>query len=132
MELPSLLSVTPVYIAILGLLFIAFTMRVGLYRGKTKIFIGTGDDPEMVRRMRGQANFIETVPIALFLLIVMEVLGASDTWLHILGLALVLGRIAHYLGLTEMGPQVFRVIGMVATLITILIGSLWILIDTFI
>ena len=129
MELPSLLSITPIYIAILGLLFIPLTMRVGLYRIKTKIAIGTGDDPEMVRRMRGQANFIETVPMALFLLIVMEVLGASDTWLHVLGLALVLARVAHYLGLTELAPLAFRATGMVATLLTILVSSLWILID---
>ena len=128
MELPSLLSITPIYIAILGLLFIVFTMRAGLYRVKTKILIGTGDDPEMVRRMRGQANFIETVPMALFLLS-MEVLGASDIWLNALGLALVLGRIAHYLGLTELGPLAFRSTGMAATLVTILASSLWILID---
>ena len=129
MELPSLLSVTPIYVAILGLLFIPFTLRVGLYRIKTKINIGTGEDPEMVRRMRGQANFIETVPIALFLLISMEVLGASDTWLHVLGLVLVLGRIAHYIGLTELGPIAFRATGMLATLGTILFSSTWILID---
>ena len=129
MELPSLLSITPIYTAILGLLFIPITMRVSLYRAKSKITIGTGDDPEMVRRMRGQANFIETVPMALFLLIVMEELGASDTWLHILGLALVLGRVAHYLGLTEMAPLDFLAPGIVATLLTILVSSLWILID---
>jgi hypothetical protein len=79
--------------------------------------------------MRGQANFIETVPIALFLLISMEFLGASNTWLHILGLALVLGRISHYIGLTKLGPIAFRVAGMLATIGTILISSIWILID---
>ena len=129
MELPSLLSITPIYIAILGLLFLPITIRVGLYRIKSSISIGTGDDPEMVRRMRGQANFIETVPMALILLIVMEVLGASNTWLHALGLTLVLGRIAHYFGLIEMAPLAFRVIGIAATLLTILLGSIWIAID---
>ena len=82
-----------------------------------------------LRRVRGQANFIESVPIALFLLITMELLGASDTWLHVLGLALVVGRIAHYLGLTEIGPAALRVVGMLATLTAILVSSLWILID---
>ncbi len=130
MELPPVLSITPTYIAILGLLFLPFTIRAGLYRVKAKILIGTGDDPEMVRRMRGQANFIETVPISLFLLITMEILGASDIWLHGLGIALVLGRISHYLGLTEIAPRQFRVIGMVATLLVILISSLWILFNT--
>lgn len=129
MELSTFLSVTPLYIAFLGLLFITFTARVALFRVKTKISIGTGEDPEMERRMRGQADFIETVPIALFLLISMEILGASDTWLHVLGLTLVLGRIAHYIGLTELGHIAFRIAGMVATLGTILVSSIWILID---
>lgn len=129
MELPSLLSITPIYIAILGLLFLPFTMRVGLYRMKTKVLIGTGDDPELVRRVRGHANFIETVPIAISLLLVMELLGASDVWLHVLGLALVLGRIFHYVGLTEIGPMYFRPIGMMATLMTILVSSVWMLMN---
>ena len=128
-ELPCLISITPIYSAILGLRFIVCTMRAGLYRVKTKVLIGTGDDLEIVRRVHGQANFIETAPIAHFLLIVMEVLGASGIWLNALGLALVLGRIAHYLGLTELGPLAFRSTGMAATLVTILASSLWILID---
>ncbi len=129
MEPISVLSITPIYIAILGLLFLPITMRVALYRIKSRISLGTGDDPEMVRRMRGQANFIETVPMALILLIVMEVLGASNTWLHALGLTLVLGRVVHYFGLIEMAPLAFRVIGIAATLLTILLGSIWIAID---
>lgn len=129
MELPTLLNVTPIYIALLGLLFIPFTMRVGLYRVKSNITIGTGEDPELVRRIRGQGNFIETVPIALFLLVSMELLGASNTWLHALGAALVLGRLAHYIGLTELGPIAFRVGGMIATIGTILVSSIWILIE---
>ncbi len=129
MELPSELSITPIYIAILGLLFLPITARVALYRIRSRISLGTGDDPEMVRRMRGQANFIETVPMALFLLIGMEVLGASNAWLHALGLTLVLGRVAHYFGLIGMVPLAFRVIGIAATLLTILLGSVWIAID---
>jgi len=130
MQLPALLSVTPIYIAILGLLFIPFTLRAGLYRVKSKILIGSGDDPEMLRRIRGQGNFVETVPIALLLIIAMELVGAKDMWLHGLGIALVLGRICHYVAITEIGPSVCRPIGMLSTLLTILISSLWILVST--
>ncbi len=129
MEPISLLNTTPIYVAILGLLFLPLTARVAAYRIKSKISLGTGDDPEMLRRMRGQANFTETVPIALLLLIVMEVLGASDTWLHGLGLTLVLGRIVHYFGLIEVAPLAFRAMGIAATLLTILLGSVWIALD---
>ncbi|MCJ8321215.1 MAG: MAPEG family protein [Colwellia sp.] len=127
MEFSSLLTITPTYIAMLGLIFIPLTARVALYRIKSKISIGIGGDSEMELRMRGQANFIETVPITLFLLISMELLGASDTWLHTLGLTLVLARISHYIGLTKLGPLFFRIIGIAATLGTILVASIWIL-----
>lgn len=129
MDSPALLSVAPLYVAILGLLFLPFTVRVGLYRVKSNVLIGQGDDPELLRRIRGQANFIETVPIALLLLISMELLGASSTWLHTLGIALVFGRLCHYLGLTEIGPAILRPVGMVPTLLTVLISSLWILVS---
>ena len=129
MQLPTLLNITPIYIAILGLLFIPVTLRVGLYRVKTKIFIGTGDDPELLRRIRGQGNFIETVPMALFLFVAMELVGAKDAWLHALCIALIFGRICHYLAMTELGPKVLRPIGMITTITTILVSSLWILIN---
>lgn len=129
MELPTILNVTPMYIAILGLVFAPMTLRVGLYRVKSKVSIGSGDDPELLRRIRGQANFIETVPMALFLLITLELIGASSTLLHVLCSALVIGRIAHYLGLTELAPMIFRVGGMIATMATILISSISILIQ---
>ena len=122
------LSVTPLYIALSGLMFLFLTARVGAYRRTANISIGTGNDPEMLRRFRGQANFIETVPIALLLLVSMEMLGAPPVWIHPLGLLLVLGRAAHYLGLTEIAPLSFRAGGMVATILTILIASVWVLV----
>jgi uncharacterized membrane protein YecN with MAPEG domain len=131
MEMPNInvLSITPIYLALLGMLFVPFTLRVGLYRVKNKILIGDGADPELLRRIRGQANFVETVPLAILLLIVMETLGASGTWLHALGALLVVGRLLHYIGLTEIGPLACRPAGMFATLATYLIAPIWILVD---
>ena len=131
MEMPSLgiLSVTPLYLALLAILFVPFTLRVGLYRTQHKINIGDGQDENMIKLIRGQGNFVETVPLAILLIIVMEVLGASDTWLHSLGALLVAGRLLHYLGITELGPFLCRPIGMFATLAVYLVAPVWILID---
>ncbi|MEM1141739.1 MAG: MAPEG family protein [Pseudomonadota bacterium] len=121
------LSIIPIYLAVLGVLFVPFTMRVGMYRMKSNISLGTGDDRELERRMRAQANFVETVPLAIVLLIVMEFLGATPVWLHALGSALVIGRIAHYLGLSGLGPAAFRPLGMILTLSSFIVSSVWIL-----
>ena len=124
------LSVTPFYIALLGILFLPFTLRVGLYRVKNNISIGDGQDDELIKRNRGQGNFIETVPLAVMLILLMELLGASSTWLHALGVLLVGGRILHYLGITGLGPFICRPIGMFATLSIYLIAPAWILINS--
>jgi uncharacterized membrane protein YecN with MAPEG domain len=123
----DLINVIPLYAALLGLLFIPLTLRVGTYRVKHKILIGDGGDPEMFRRIRGHANFTETVPLALILLLLMEVCGAQDSWLHVLGALLVFGRLAHYIGLAEIGPGLLRPIGMISTLLVYLIPAGWLL-----
>lgn len=130
MDMPSmnLLTISPIYLALLGILFIPFTMRVGAYRMKNKVNLGDGGDPELIKRIRGQGNFVETVPLAILLIVVMEVLGAGDMWLHGLGTALVAGRFLHYLGVTDLGPFVCRPIGMFATLAVYLVAPVWILV----
>ncbi len=129
MELPaiSLLSVTPIYIAILGLIFVPITLRVGLFRVNHKVDIGDGGDEDLLRLIRCQANFVETTPLAVALLVVMELMGAGDTWLHALGATLVVARLLHYLGLSGMGPFIGRPAGMVGTFAVYLVSSVWIL-----
>ena len=131
MEMPNinLLSITPIYIALLGILFVPFTMRVGLYRVKNEIIIGDGKDEELIRRIRGQGNFVETVPLAVVLLLLMEILGAGDTWLHALCALLVGGRFLHYLGITELAPSICRPAGMFATLSIYFVAPIWILMN---
>ena len=131
MEMPNinLLSITPIYIALLGILFVPFTMRVGLYRVKNEIIIGDGKDDELIRRIRGQGNFVETVPLAVVLLLLMEILGAGDTWLHVLCALLVGGRLMHYLGITEFAPPICRPVGFFATLSIYFVAPIWILMD---
>lgn len=127
----TLLSVTPYYAALLGLFFIAITMRVGFYRLETKIFIGDGGSDEMVRRMRSQANFVETAPLALILVIVMELSGAASVWIHGLGGLLLFGRISHFLGLSGLGPGQLRPVGMFSTIGVYLVSCIWLLVQAF-
>ncbi len=130
MELPSitLLSISPLYLAILGLMMVPFTLRVGLYRVKNKIDLGDGGDKKMLRLIRSQANFVETAPLAALLIVAMELTGAADIWLHCVGAALVIGRLAHYLGLSGAGPFIGRPIGMVLTFLVYLVSSGWLLV----
>lgn len=124
----TLLSVTPIYIAILGLLLVPMTLYVGMYRVKNKVDIGDNADKQLIRRIRSHANFIETVPLALILLITIELMGASSVLIHSLGATLVIARVLHFIGLSGIGPFFGRPIGMFGTWAVYLVASIWILV----
>ena len=53
-------------------------------------------------------------------------LSVTPIYLGLLGL-LVAGRLLHYLGITGLGPFIFRPVGQVATLSVFLASSLWLI-----
>lgn len=123
-----MIAVSTTYAAILGLLFVPFTAYVGLYRAKHNILLLDGGDQELARRIRAQGNFIETVPLAIILIILMDINGASATWLHALGSVLVVSRVIHYVTIaTNPGNSVPRALGMVGTLGVYLAAAGWLL-----
>ena len=125
-------TISTIYAAILGLLFVPFTFYVGSYRVKHKILLLDGGDKELARRIRAQGNFVETVPLAVILIVLMELNGASATWLHSLGVVLVVARVMHYLTIaTNPANTVPRALGMVGTLGVYLAAAGWLLVSSF-
>ncbi len=86
--------VTPLYAALLTLWFFVLSVRVIRYRARG-IPLGDGGDPAMLRLIRGHANFAEYVPLALLMMAILEYVHSSVYLLHILGLALLIGRLLH-------------------------------------
>ena len=119
------LTITPIYAALLVALFITLSFSVIKVRRGEKISLGDGDSKALQARTRAHGNFAEFVPFALVLMLMAEVQGASPWLLHALGLALVVGRIAHAWGLTR-EPMDFRgrIAGMVLTFSVLGIGAL--------
>lgn len=97
MELP----ITTLSTVALGALYIVLTIRVFGGRRSTGVSLGDGDDMMLTRRIRGQGNFVENVPITLFLILVAEMQRVSvlpDLFTIVLAItaaAFVLGRILH-------------------------------------
>ena len=88
------MTITPLYAGILAILFFALSIRVVAMRG-TGISLGDGGNPEMMRRIRGHANFAEYVPLILLMMAFLELSRFSAYLLHGLGIALVIGRVLH-------------------------------------
>ena len=79
------IETTLLFAAVFGVLHVIFTLRVGNYRRTSKINFGDGGDNELRNRMRAHGNFIENVPIGLFLLLLNDLNGAADSTLMLLG-----------------------------------------------
>ena len=87
--------VTPLYAGLLALVFMALSVRVVDNRRRHKVSLGDGEKPELRRTVRGHANFAEYVPVALLLLLVLELSRFSIYVLHLIGATLLIARLLH-------------------------------------
>jgi len=115
------MTILPVYAALLALLFVLLSIRTIRTRHSSKVALGHGDDPAMLRAMRVHANFAEYVPLALLLVYFVEATSQTPWLIHLLGSALLLGRLCHAFGMSRT-PENFRyrVVGMSLTFTVIL------------
>ena len=82
------------------------------------------DDGVLQRKVRAFGNFMEYVPLALLLILILEFNGAPVYLLWFLGVGLTLARIAHAWGvITVYGPSPFRAIGFFLTWLIYLLGA---------
>lgn len=86
--------ITPLYAGLLAFLFLTLSWRVIQLRQRG-IPLGDGNDPTMLRRIRGHGNFSEYVPLILLMMGFLELGHASGYLLHGLGIALVVARLLH-------------------------------------
>jgi len=94
-----LVPITAFYAGLLALILTALGAVIGPMRLRTNISILHGNDMALATLVRRHGNFVEAVPFALLLLGFLELNGTSPGILHGLGIALVLSRIAHPIGL---------------------------------
>ncbi len=120
-----MVSITAFYAGLLALIVTVLGGVIGPMRLRTGISILHGDDLELATRIRRHGNFIESVPFALILLGFLELNGGSPGLLHGLGIALVLSRIAHPVGLKHDNVRhPLRAIGAGGTALVTLIAAL--------
>src|SRR3954462_14798868 len=108
-----------------ALLNIWLGMRVGQYRGQFKVSVGDGGHEPLLRRMRAQANFIESAPIFLLLLLGLELSDANRIGLAVIAVIFVLVRVAHPIGMESADKRRWRMIGALGTGLATLALIIW-------
>lgn len=115
------LQITSLYASILAIAAITLAIVVSTKRGKYGVSIMDGGHPELALWIRKHGNFAEAVPFALFMMALAEIRGMPATWLHVIGVLLLISRVAHVYGLSNENPtEPFRIAGTVGTHLTIL------------
>ena len=116
-----MLIVTSIIAAVLTTVFIRLSFNVIGLRRKNKVGLGSGGHEDLERAIRAQGNFAEYVPFGLILLACLELNGATWWLVAIPGLALIIGRLIHAIGINTPPPDFSkRVLGMKFTFFTLI------------
>jgi uncharacterized protein len=120
--------IAPLYIAIFSLVFTLLSFRVIRLRQTARVAIGDGGDKALRRAIRVHGNFAEYVPLALILIFAAESLGMSAVWIHGLCIALLIGRLLHAYGVSQVKePLLFRQLALSINGLVMIIASVWLI-----
>ena len=119
------LPVTLTIAAGAALVNIWLMIRCGQARSKESVSIGDVGSEFVIRRMRAHANFVESAPFVLILIAALEATSGTNNWLWGLGIAYIIGRLAHGLGMDGGSLGKGRMVGTLITMITLLGLSGW-------
>lgn len=112
-----ILPITLTTAGIAALINFWLAMQVGRIRTRDKISMGDGGSEPLVAAMRAHSNFIEYTPIVLILIGLIELAAGTATWLWLVAIVYLAGRVAHGLGMVGALPR-GRMIGTLITLLT--------------
>ncbi len=120
----ELIQFTSFYAGLLAVFYVLLSFRIILMRRKFQVGIGHGEERELHRAIRVHGNFSEYVPLALFLMLLLE-LNQVESWImHALGSALLFGRLLHAMGLSKSaGTSTPRFVGGVLTYSMMLVAA---------
>lgn len=127
-----MLTITPIYAALLALFFIYLSTLVIKQRRAAKVSLGDGDNPALRKAIAVHSNFSQYVPLALLLIAFVE-LNHAATWLiHGLGASLLIGRLAHAYGLAQPNQiMILRQVGMALTFSCLFVAACMLLLQAF-
>lgn len=110
------MHITGIYAALATLLVIALAASVSLRRGQVRAGLGSGGDTTLLQRIRAHGNALENLPLALLLMLCLELNQTQPLWLHVFGIVLIVGRILHAIGLwRSAGTSFGRLVGTALT-----------------
>jgi uncharacterized membrane protein YecN with MAPEG domain len=124
LELVNMPLYTGLTAALLTIIQIGLMFSVIKMRGDAGVFIGSGGNEGLERRIRAHGNFIENVPTFLVCLMLIELMVGSTLLVALLGGVVLVARLAHAIALSaNSGVTAGRLVGTVGTVIPMLVAA---------
>lgn len=109
---------TTLLASVLALILVVLSLRVLRLRLRLRQPLGDGGHAALQRAVRAQGNFAEYVPLALLLCLLMEWQAVPAAWLQAYAGLLVLARVVHALGVSQLQEHLaWRALGTALTLL---------------
>ena len=121
-RIENMIVITPFYAALLTLLYVILSFNVIRNRWRYKQSLGSGQEAMLEKSIRAHGNFSEYVPLVIIMMAFLEFGKESPATLHFFGIALIIGRLSHAIGIGLRAVNALRITGMIATF-TCLIGT---------
>ncbi|MBX3446274.1 MAG: MAPEG family protein [Parvibaculaceae bacterium] len=119
------LGLVGIYVGLNILINLFLAYRVSANRVRTNVMTGTGSDEKLYNASRAHVTNVEYTPIGLIGLVVLHLLAASIYVMHVVGLALTIGRILHAIGVSRTGESTPpRLVGTLLTWIALLVAGI--------
>jgi uncharacterized membrane protein YecN with MAPEG domain len=116
-----ILPITMTLAGACALLTIWLAARVSRVRRQFKVSVGDGGNEALLRRIRAHGNYIETMPLTVILVGLIELAGGDGRILWAAAILYILARILHAFGMDGDHRLRLRVIGMAASTL-VLVG----------
>jgi hypothetical protein len=106
------------------LLLVVLSFRTIFTRKRLGVSFGDGGHPELTAASRTFGNAAEYIPPCLIVLVLMALLGFEPVWIHVIGGAMLLGRLLHAWGLGRpKQPSFGRMAGMILSQLSLIGGA---------
>ncbi len=123
------LPITAIYASFLALFLLILAVPVIKLRRGLRVGLGDGGHRSLQQAIRAHGNAAEFIPIFIILMAIYELNRAPAMALHIFGVAFLLARLAHAVGLyTSVGHSLGRasgVVGSFTVLVLLACANIW-------
>lgn len=117
---------------LLILLMVVLSLRVVTARRANRVLLGDGGNAQVTLAGRVFGNASEYIPVGIAALAVLTLLGMPAYAIHAVGGVLFLGRLLHWVGLSDKKPTAGRIAGMMLTFTALIAAAGMMLVHAFV